>query len=310
MPSEPIDPEIIDLYDQYCHGHMDRRDFFSRAAKVVVGGVSALAMAESLLPNYAEAALISFTDERIKPTYVNYPSLGGTSGEMRGYLVKPAGDGPFPIVLVIHENRGLNPHIEDVARRFAVEGFMALAPDGLAPAGGYPGNDDDGRTLQRSLDQTSLRMDMQNSAEYLLAHNDGAGKLGVTGFCWGGSVANDLASRLGDSVAAAAPFYGSGIDAEQAATVKAKLMIQSAEDDQRINAAWPDFEAALKGADVDYVGISILARDMVSITIRRHVTKKRQPHWRGIAQLNCFELSCSEQGAYPSFESKKRLREW
>ena len=253
MPSEPIDPEIIDLYDQYCHGYMDRRDFFSRAAKVVVGGASALAMAESLLPNYAEAALISFTDERIKPTYVNYPSPGGTSGEMRGYLVKPAGEGPFPIVLVIHENRGLNPHIEDVARRFAVEGFMALAPDGLAPAGGYPGNDDDGRTLQRSLDQTALRMDMQNSAEYLLGHEDGRGKLGITGFCWGGSVTNDLASRLGDSVAAAAPFYGSGIDAEKAATVKAKLMIQSAEDDQRINAAWPDFEAALKGADVDYV---------------------------------------------------------
>lgn len=253
MSANKIDPEVIDLYDQYCHGYMDRREFFNRAAKLVVGGVSALAMAESLLPNYAEAALISFTDERIKPNYVNYPSPGGTSGQMRGYLVKPRGDGPFPIVLVIHENRGLNPHIEDVARRFAVEGFMALAPDGLAPVGGYPGNDDDGRTLQRSLDQSALRTDMQNSAEYLMAHADGIGKLGVTGFCWGGSVTNDLASRLGDAVAAAVPFYGSGIDAEQAATVKAKVMIQAAEDDQRINAAWPDFEAALKSANVDYV---------------------------------------------------------
>ncbi len=253
MPSEPIDPEIIDLYDQYCHGFMDRREFFSRAAKVVVGGASALAMAESLLPNYAEAAMISFTDERIKPTYVNYSSPGGTSGEMRGYLVKPEGEGPFPIVLVIHENRGLNPHIEDVARRFAVEGFMALAPDGLYPVGGYPGNDDDGRTLQRSIDQATLRKDMENSAEYLLGHSNGTGRLGVTGFCWGGSVTNDLASRLGDKIAAAVPFYGSGIGAEQAAKIRAKVMIQAAEDDKRINAAWPDFEAALKGAGVDYV---------------------------------------------------------
>ena len=144
-----IDRRVFDLYDEYCHGGMDRRDFLLRAAAVTVGG---LAMAQALLPRYAQAQTISFTDPRIKARYVSYPSPGGTSGTMRGYLVQPSGAGPFPAVLVVHENRGLNPYIEDVARRAATEGFLALAPDGLAPVGGYPGNDDDGRTLQSGLD--------------------------------------------------------------------------------------------------------------------------------------------------------------
>jgi carboxymethylenebutenolidase len=143
-----IDQRVYDLYDEYCHGHIDRREFLARARALVIGGVSALAMAQALFPRYADAAEVQFTDARIKAHYVDYPSPGGNSGKMRGYLVQPTGTGPFPTVLVIHENRGLNPYVEDVARRAAVAGFLALAPDGLAPVGGYPGNDDDGRTLQ------------------------------------------------------------------------------------------------------------------------------------------------------------------
>lgn len=185
MKENKIDGRIFDLYDDYCHGRIDRRKFLARAATLTVGGASALAMAESLLPRYAEAQTISFTDKRIKGLYVEYPSPGGTSGQMRGYLVQPAGEGPFPTVLVIHENRGLNPYVEDVARRVAVEGLLALAPDGLAPIGGYPGNDDDGRTMQKTLDQAKLRQDMVNSAQYVKSHPLSNGKLGVTGFCWG-----------------------------------------------------------------------------------------------------------------------------
>jgi carboxymethylenebutenolidase len=176
-----IDQRVFDLYDEYCHGRIDRRDFL-RLAALVAGG---LAMAQALLPRYAQAQTISFTDTRIKAQYVTYPSPGGNSGQMRGYLVQPAGPGPFPAVLVIHENRGLNPYVEDVARRAAVEGFVALAPDGLFPAGGYPGNDDDGRTLQGNLDQAKLRTDMLNSATVLKSHKLSNGKLGVTGFCRG-----------------------------------------------------------------------------------------------------------------------------
>src|SRR5262245_54706405 len=200
-----IDQRVLDLYDEYCHGRMDRRAFLQRAAVVTAGG---LAMAQALLPRYAKAQTISFTDPRLKARYVTYASPGGSSGTMRGYLVQPGGAGPFPVVLVIHENRGLNPYVEDVARRLAVEGFLALAPDGLFPVGGYPGNDDDGRTLQAGLDQGKLRTDMANSARYLKAHELSNGKLGATGFCWGGSTTNFLAVALGPELRAAVPFYG------------------------------------------------------------------------------------------------------
>ena len=195
-PEQKIDQRIFDLYDEYCHGRLDRREFLSRAAAITIGGVSALWMAQALMPQYAEAQTISFTDPRLKGTYVEYPSPGGTSGTMRGYLVQPTGDGPFPSVLIIHENRGLNPHIEDVARRAAVGGFLALAPDGLFPAGGYPGNDDDGRSLQRSIDPATLDQDMINSARYLKSHALSNGRLGATGFCWGGGMTNRLAVTL------------------------------------------------------------------------------------------------------------------
>ena len=219
---------------------------------MTIGGVSALAMAQALMPRYAEAQTISFTDKRLKAVYVDYPSPGGNSGEMRGYLVQPAGEGPFPSVLVIHENRGLNPYVEDVARRAAVEGFLALAPDGLAPVGGYPGNDDDGRALQKSLDRGKLSQDMLNSAQYLKSHELSTGKLGATGFCWGGGTTNFLAVTMGGDLHAGVPFYGRAPAPADVARIRAPLLIQSAENDPRINALWPDFEAALKDNGVNY----------------------------------------------------------
>src|SRR4051812_30835738 len=207
ITQEQIDQQVYQLYDEYCHGRIDRREFLKRA-----GAIGALGFAISLLPDYARAQTLSSTDARIKAQYVTSPSPGGNSGTMRGYLVQPAGNGPFPAVLVIHENRGLNPYIEDVARRAAVEGFMALAPDGLFPAGGYPGNDDDGRTLQARLDQAKLHTDMLNSAKFLKAHKLSTTKLGVTGFCWGGGATNFLAGALGTDMQAGVPFYGAAPD--------------------------------------------------------------------------------------------------
>jgi carboxymethylenebutenolidase len=243
-----IDQRVLDLYDEYCHGRIDRREFL-RLAALVAGG---LAMAQALLPRYAQAQTISFTDTRIKPQYVTYPSPGGNSGQMRGYLVQPAGPGPFPAVLVIHENRGLNPYIEDVARRAAVEGFVALAPDGLFPVGGYPGNDDDGRTLQGRLDQAKLRSDMLNSATVLKSHKLSNGKLGATGFCWGGGAVNFLAVTMGRDLNAGVPFYGAAAETAGVPKITAPLLIQYAETDPRINEMWPAFEAALKSAGVPY----------------------------------------------------------
>ncbi len=244
-----IDQRVFDLYDEYCHGRIDRRAFLQQAAVVAVGG---LAMAQALMPRYANAQTISFTDERIKGTYVTYPSPGGTSGQMRGYLVQPKGNGPFPVVLVIHENRGLNPYIEDVARRAATEGFLALAPDGLFPVGGYPGNDDDGRALQAKLDQPKLRTDMLNSAKYLKTHALSTGKLGVTGFCWGGGTTNWLATAMGADMQAGVPYYGAAAETSAVPSIKAPLLVQLAQNDERINAMYPAYEAALKSAGVPY----------------------------------------------------------
>ncbi len=249
---QKIDQRIFDLYDEYCHGRMDRREFLSRSAAITVGGVSALWMAQALLPRYAEAQTISFTDPRITANYVEYESPGGTSGSMRGYLVRPEGEGPFPAVLVIHENRGLNPHIEDVARRAGVAGFLALAPDGLAPVGGYPGNDDDGRTLQRSLDAAELERDMINSARWLLGHELSNGRLGATGFCWGGGMVNRLAVELGEDLAAGVPFYGAAPASEDVGRIQAAMLVVYAGNDPRINAMWPDYQAALEANGVDY----------------------------------------------------------
>ena len=241
-----IDQRVYNLYDEYCHGRIDRREFLIRCGAIAGG----LVMAQALFPRYAEAQTISFTDTRIKGQYVTYPSPGGNSGTMRGYLVVPTGTGPFPAVLVIHENRGLNPYIEDVARRAAVEGFIALAPDGLFPVGGYPGNDDDGRTLQSGLDQPKLRTDLLNSAKYVKTHKSSTGKLGVTGFCYGGGTTNWLAATLGADMSAGAPFYGAAAPTADVPKIKSALLIHYAETDDNINRMWPAYEAALKSAGV------------------------------------------------------------
>jgi len=244
-----IDQQVFDLYDEYCHGRIDRREFLKRAGAM---GAAALVMAQGLLPDYARAQTISFTDGRIKASYVTYPSPGGNSDKIRGYLVHPAGSGPWPAVLVIHENRGLNPYIEDVARRAAVEGFLALAPDGLSPLGGYPGNDDDGRALQAKLDQPKLRTDMLNGAKFLKQHSLSTKKLGATGFCWGGGTTNFLAAAMGSDLQAGAPYYGAAADTASVAKIKAPLLVHLAENDPRINEMYPTYEQELKKAGVRY----------------------------------------------------------
>jgi carboxymethylenebutenolidase len=247
ITQEQIDQRVFDLYDEYCHGRIDRREFLKRA-----GAMGMLAAAVALLPDYAKAQQVSFTDSRIKASYVTYPSPGGNGGTMRGYLVQPSSPGPHPAVLVVHENRGLNPYIEDVARRAAVAGFLALAPDGLAPLGGYPGNDDDGRDMQAKLDQAKLRTDMLNGARWLKSHQGSTGKLGVTGFCWGGGTTNFLATALGADLQAAAPFYGAAPATDAVGKIKAAMLIHYAENDSRINEMWPTYEKALKAAGVRY----------------------------------------------------------
>ncbi|HEX4926811.1 MAG TPA: dienelactone hydrolase family protein [Burkholderiales bacterium] len=242
-----IDQKVFDLYDEYCHGRIDRREFLKRA-----GAMGMLAAATALLPDYARAQQVSFTDPRIKASYVTYPSPNGNGTTMRGYLVQPSSGGPHPAVLVIHENRGLNPYIEDVARRVAVAGFLALAPDGLAPVGGYPGNDDDGRDMQAKLSQPKLRTDMLNSARWLKGLKISSGKLGATGFCWGGGTVNYLATALGADLQAAVPFYGAAPDTGAVPYIKAALLLHFAEHDARINEMWRTYEEALKKAKVEY----------------------------------------------------------
>jgi carboxymethylenebutenolidase len=244
-----IDQQVFDLYDEYCHGRIDRREFLKRAGAM---GAAALVMAQGLLPNYARAQTISFTDPRIKASYVTYPSPGGNGDRIRGYLVQPAGSGPWPAVLVIHENRGLNPYIEDVARRAAVEGFLALAPDGLSPLGGYPGNDDDGRAMQAKLDQAKLRQDMLNGANWLKSHQLSTKKLGATGFCWGGGTTNFLAAAMGSDLQAGVPYYGAAADTASVPKIKAPLLVHLAENDPRINEMYPTYEQELKKAGVRY----------------------------------------------------------
>lgn len=247
METKNIDPKIYDLYDEYCHSGMSRREFLSRAATItVIGGISSYAMANALLPNYVWAQEVKPTDDRILTEYVTYDSPGGNSGKLKGLLAYPKSKGVFPAVLVIHENRGLNPYIEDVARRLALEGFIALAPDALSVAGGYPGNDDDGKIMQAKLDQNKIFIDMKNSAYFLKKHALANGKLGVTGFCFGGAVANYLAVEMGSDLQAATPFYGRSPKMEDVSKIKAKLMIHYAETDENVNATREQYQEALK----------------------------------------------------------------
>ncbi|HEX7221369.1 MAG TPA: dienelactone hydrolase family protein [Burkholderiales bacterium] len=244
-----IDQQVFDLYDEYCHGRIERREFLKRAGAL---GAGALAMAYGLMPDYARAQQISFTDSRIKVSYVTYPSPGGNGERIRGYLAHPAGSGPWPAVLVIHENRGLNPYIEDVARRLAVAGFLALAPDGLTPLGGYPGNDDDGRNLQAKLDQAKLRTDMLNGAKFLKQHPLSTRKLGATGFCWGGGTTNFLAAAMGSDLQGGVPYYGVAADTASVPKIKAPLLIHLAEQDPRVNETYTTYEQELKKAGVPH----------------------------------------------------------
>ena len=244
-------PEVLELFDGYVHNTVSRRDFLAQAAKYAIGGMTALAMLESLQPNFAWAEQVSKTDARIKTEYVKYPSAKG-SGEMRGYLARPAkAKGKVAGILVVHENRGLNPYVEDVARRVAVAGYIAFAPDALTPLGGYPGDEDKAREQFAKLDANKRTEDMVAAAEFLGARKDVTTKIGAVGFCFGGGVCNMLASRL-PWLAAAVPFYGQGVTADEAKTIKAPLQLHFAAVDERINAQWPAYEAALKAAGVKY----------------------------------------------------------
>lgn len=244
-------PEVLSLFDKYVHGQMTRRDFITGAAKFAIAGATAAGLLESLSPRFAEAQQVKGDDLRIKATYVEYSSPNGY-GKVRGYLVQPAeAKGKLPTILVIHENRGLNPHIEDIARRLALDNFIAFAPDALFPLGGYPGDEDKARALFPKLDQTKTREDFIAAANALKTLPEGNGKVGVVGFCYGGGIANFLATRLPD-LAAAVPFYGGQPTAEEAAKIRTPLLLHYAGADDRINAGWPSYEAALKAAGVNY----------------------------------------------------------
>ncbi len=246
-----FDQELLNLFDQYVHGGIDRRTFLDRAAKFAVGGVTAAMLLDQLNPAFAAAQQVKPDDGRIKAEWVDYPSPQG-NGKTKGYLVRPANSsGKLPGVLVVHENRGLNPHIDDVARRVALENFLAFAPDALAPLGGYPGDEDKARALFPQLDQAKTREDFVAAANWLKSRPDCTGKIGAVGFCYGGGIVNMLATRLPD-LAAAVPFYGNQPSAEDAAKIKAPLLIHYAENDDRINAGWPAYEAALKAHNVPY----------------------------------------------------------
>jgi carboxymethylenebutenolidase len=247
-----FDQELLEAYDYYVHGVIDRRTFLDRAAKFAVGGLTAVALLEMLSPSYALASQVPKDDPRVTSDYVKYPSPEG-SGEMQGLLAKPAKmTGKRPGIVVVHENRGLNPYIEDVARRLAAAGFLAFAPDALYPLGGYPGNDDQGRTMQQKLDGKKVVEDFVAAARFLHGHPDCTGSIGVVGFCFGGGMANTLAWRLPDLIKAAVPYYGGQPSAENAAKIKGSLLLHYAELDTRVNAGWPAYEAALKAAGVDY----------------------------------------------------------
>lgn len=245
LTAKDFSPQLLELYDFYAHGIISRREFLDRAAKYTVGGVTAMSVLASLSPDYALATQVEFTDPDIVAEYIMYPSPNG-HGEVRGYLVKPANlTGKVPGVVVVHENRGLNPYIEDVARRVAKAGFIALAPDGLTSVGGYPGNDDKGRELQRQVDPTKLMNDFFAAIEFLTAHEATTGKTGITGFCYGGGVSNAAAVAYPE-LGAAVPFYGRQADVADVPRIQAPLLLHYGELDERINEGWPAYEAALK----------------------------------------------------------------
>ena len=250
LTAHDFDPEVLQLFDGYVHGRLSRREFLSRASRYAVGGATAATLLAQLSPSFA-APLVAAADTRIKTSYEEFPSPQGY-GTVRGYMAVPANaKGKLPAILVVHENRGLNPHIEDIARRLALDGFVAFAPDALHPLGGYPGEEDKARALFQKLDQTKSRADFVAAAGALKGLAQSTGKVGVVGFCYGGGIANYLATVLPD-LAAAVPFYGSQPPASEVAKIRAPLMIHDAGKDERILAGWPAYEAALKANKVEY----------------------------------------------------------
>ncbi|HDR2892170.1 TPA: dienelactone hydrolase family protein [Enterobacter asburiae] len=245
LTAKDFPQELLDYYDYYAHGKINKREFLNLAARYAVGGVTALALFNMLKPNYALAEQVKFTDPDILPEYIHYPSPNG-HGEVRGYLVKPAkASGKVPAVVVVHENRGLNPYIEDVARRVAKAGYIALAPDGLSSVGGYPGNDEEGKVLQQKVDPTKLMNDFFAAVEFMKKHPDASGKVGITGFCYGGGVSNAAAVAYPE-LDCAVPFYGRQPAAADVPKIKAPLLLHYAGLDKNINEGWPTYEAALK----------------------------------------------------------------
>jgi len=253
MNKHPIPQEAFDWYDDYAHGLIDRRTFLARLGGLAALGFSVSFLTSALMPNYALAEQVSFNDEDILASYRKFPSPDG-HGEGRGYFVQPSGlQDKAPVVLVIHENRGLNPYIKDVARRLAKAGLVAFAPDALYPLGGYPGNDDAGRAMQRSMDRAKIEQDFIAAARHLKADEKSSGKLGAVGFCFGGYIVNMLAAAIPGELDAGVPFYGTPAAEAIRGNVRAPLMIQLAELDQRVNATWPDYQASLDTHGVDYV---------------------------------------------------------
>ena len=252
LGARDFDQELIDLYDYYVHGQIDRRAFLERAAKFAVGGLTAAALLDMLSPTYALAAEVPKEDPRVTSEYVTFASPAGY-GEGRGLLARPAGEAVRrPAVLVVHENRGLNPYIEDVARRVALAGFTAFAPDALYSLGGYPGNDDEGRAMQQKLERTKIEEDFLAAARFIQTHEASNGAVGVVGFCFGGYISNTLAWREPEIIRAAVPYYGGAAPSEQAAKIKGALLLHFAELDTRVNAGWPPYEEALRAAGVSY----------------------------------------------------------
>ena len=251
LTAADFDQELLILFDAYVHGDLDRRGFLDRAGKFAVGGLTAAGLLAALSPDFAAAQVVPKDDARLSTELVDVPSPMGY-GSLKAYVAKPANAvGKLPSVLVIHENRGLNPHIEDITRRIALDGYLAFAPDALAPLGGYPGDEDKARALFATLDQSKTRQDMLASAKALMARPDSTGKVGVVGFCYGGGVAHMLATQMPE-LAAAVPYYGNLPPADDATKVKAPLLIHFAAMDDRINKAWPPYEAALKAAGAPF----------------------------------------------------------
>jgi len=251
MTARDFPPELLELYDFYAHGRITKREFLDRAARFTAGGVTALALLGMLSPNYALAQQVAPDDPGISTEYILYPSPNG-HGEVRGYLVRPAdATGPLPAIVVVHENRGLNPYIEDVARRLAKAGFLALAPDGLTSVGGYPGNDEQGKELQSSVDPAKLMNDFFAAVEFLMQDSRSTGRVGIVGFCYGGGVANAAAVAYPE-LGAAVAFYGRQPDAADVPKIKAAVLLHYGGLDERVNAGWPAYETALKAAGTRY----------------------------------------------------------